>query len=51
VVREKGVCTIPEDAGPCEEKKSKNCDVLRTQSASLRIYVKETVTRIGQGRL
>jgi len=46
VVREKGVCTTLDRACHYKEKESKFGESLRTQSASLRIYVKETVTRI-----
>jgi hypothetical protein len=47
VVREKGVCTTLDSACHYKEKESKFGESLRTQSASLRLYVKETVTRIG----
>jgi hypothetical protein len=45
VVWEKGVRTTRDCACHCEEE-GKGYEVLRTRSASLRIYVKETVTRV-----
>jgi hypothetical protein len=45
VVQEKGVCTTLDSV--CHYKESKFGESLRTHSASLRIYVKETVTRTG----
>ena len=47
---EKGVCITLYGLCHCEEHEGTLCEVVRTQSAALRIYVKETVSRFGRCR-